>query len=94
MMASTKLRGALTEWTVPSWEPTEAPNVAQQPPPHRPLSPILTVNMALPRSNYDPRRVCINPFPNISLGKHRRTIGIYLAGGLVRSAVPPRLPSN
>ena len=40
--------------------------------------------MSLPRSNYDPRRVCINPFPAITLGKHRRTIGIYLAGGLVR----------
>ncbi|KAI0715934.1 UPF0220-domain-containing protein [Cerioporus squamosus] len=38
--------------------------------------------MSIPRSNYDPRRVCINPFPAISLGKHRRTIGIYLAGGL------------
>ena len=41
-------------------------------------------DMALPRSNYDPRRVCINPFPGLTLGKHRRTIGIYLAGGLVR----------
>lgn len=39
--------------------------------------------MAVPRHNYDPRRVCLNPFPNISLGKHRRTVGIYLAGGLV-----------
>ncbi|KAJ8463366.1 hypothetical protein ONZ51_g10301 [Trametes cubensis] len=38
--------------------------------------------MSVPRHNYDPRRVCINPFPNITLGKHRRTIGIYLAGGL------------
>ncbi|EJC97479.1 UPF0220-domain-containing protein [Fomitiporia mediterranea MF3/22] len=40
--------------------------------------------MSLPRSNYDPRRVCINPFPNIDLhlGKHRRTIGVYVAGGL------------
>ncbi|EIM89291.1 UPF0220-domain-containing protein [Stereum hirsutum FP-91666 SS1] len=40
--------------------------------------------MSLPRSNYDPRRVCLNPFPNlnISFGKHRRTIGVYLAGGL------------
>ena len=88
MMAPTKLRDALTEKTMPSWEHTEAPIVAHQPPPHRPLSPSLTVDMALPRSNYDPRRVCINPFPNISLGKHRRTIGIYLAGGLVRSAAP------
>jgi hypothetical protein len=42
--------------------------------------------MSLPRSDYDPRRVCLNPFPfleRISLGKHRRTIGVYLAGGLV-----------
>ncbi|KAG5640998.1 hypothetical protein DXG03_006440 [Asterophora parasitica] len=38
--------------------------------------------MSLPRSNYDPRRVLINPFPDISLGKHRRTIGVYLAGAL------------
>ena len=40
----------------------------------------------LPRSDYDPRRVCLNPFPfleRINLGKHRRTIGVYLAGGLV-----------
>jgi len=38
--------------------------------------------MSLPRSNYDPRRVCLNPFPNLSLGKHRRTAGVYLAGAL------------
>ncbi|KAI0063829.1 UPF0220-domain-containing protein [Artomyces pyxidatus] len=40
--------------------------------------------MSLPRSDYDPRRVCLNPFPglNISLGKHRRTLGVYIAGGL------------
>lgn len=38
--------------------------------------------MSLPRANYDPRRVCINPFPDFSLGTHRRTIGIYLAGAL------------
>ncbi|KAG1862337.1 UPF0220-domain-containing protein [Suillus tomentosus] len=40
--------------------------------------------MSLPRSDYDPRRVCLNPFPdlNLNLGKHRRTIGIYLAGAL------------
>ena len=43
--------------------------------------------MSLPRSNYDPRRVCLNPFPNWSLGKHKRTMGIYLAGGLVRRRV-------
>jgi hypothetical protein len=42
--------------------------------------------MSLPRSDYDPRRVCLNPFPfldKINLGKHRRTFGVYLAGGLV-----------
>ncbi|KAG1720578.1 uncharacterized protein EDB91DRAFT_1177802 [Suillus paluster] len=40
--------------------------------------------MSLPRSDYDPRRVCLNPFPdlNLNLGKHRRTVGIYLAGAL------------
>ncbi|KAL1745312.1 hypothetical protein HDZ31DRAFT_63239 [Schizophyllum fasciatum] len=38
--------------------------------------------MSLPHSSYDPRRVCLNPFPNVSLGKHRRTIGVYLAGAL------------
>ncbi|KAI0313559.1 hypothetical protein OF83DRAFT_1065289 [Amylostereum chailletii] len=40
--------------------------------------------MALPRSNYDPRRVCVNPFPalDFSLGKYRRTAGVYLAGAL------------
>ncbi|KAJ6529245.1 hypothetical protein B0H19DRAFT_1193488, partial [Mycena capillaripes] len=38
--------------------------------------------MALPHSHYDPRRVCLNPFPDIDLGKHRRTVGVYLAGGL------------
>lgn len=45
----------------------------------------VTTTMSLPRSDYDPRRVCLNPFPdfNLNLGKHRRTIGIYLAGALV-----------
>jgi hypothetical protein len=38
--------------------------------------------MSLPRSNYDPRRVCLNPFPGLDLGKHRRTVGVYLAGAL------------
>lgn len=40
--------------------------------------------MSLPRSDYDPRRVCVNPCPNFTLGKHRRSIGVYLAGALVR----------
>ena len=49
------------------------------------LYPWSTPPMSLPRSDYDPRRVCLNPFPdlNLNLGKHRRTIGIYLAGALV-----------
>ncbi|TEB24252.1 UPF0220-domain-containing protein [Coprinellus micaceus] len=38
--------------------------------------------MSLPRANYDPRRVCLNPFPELTLGKHKRTIGVYLAGAL------------
>ena len=49
--------------------------------------------MSLPRSDYDPRRVCLNPFPfleRINLGKHRRTIGVYLAGGLVSPLSLPR----
>ncbi|KAJ7312239.1 hypothetical protein DFH08DRAFT_927126 [Mycena albidolilacea] len=37
---------------------------------------------SLPPSSYDPRRVCLNPFPDIHFGKHRRTVGVYLAGGL------------
>ena len=48
--------------------------------------------MSLPRSDYDPRRVCLNPFPflnNINLGKQRRTFGVYVAGGLVSLACYP-----
>ncbi|KAJ3521262.1 hypothetical protein NMY22_g12387 [Coprinellus aureogranulatus] len=41
-----------------------------------------TSQMSLPRANYDPRRVCLNPFPEFTLGKHKRTIGVYLAGAL------------
>ncbi|RXW18556.1 hypothetical protein EST38_g7299 [Candolleomyces aberdarensis] len=41
-----------------------------------------TSHMSLPRSNYDPRRVCLNPFPEFTLGKHKRTIGVYVAGAL------------
>jgi hypothetical protein len=50
--------------------------------------------MSLPRSDYDPRRVCVNPFPflnNVNLGKHRRTFGVYLAGGLVSPILSPLL---
>jgi len=58
------------------------------PPSHPSLLPPTTSTrnesstMSLPRSNYDPRRVCLNPFPALSFGKHRRTIGVYLAGAL------------
>ncbi|PBK97878.1 UPF0220-domain-containing protein [Armillaria gallica] len=38
--------------------------------------------MSLPRADYDPRRVCLNPFPEFTLGKHRRTVGVYIAGAL------------
>ncbi|KAH0826740.1 hypothetical protein J3R83DRAFT_5147 [Lanmaoa asiatica] len=38
--------------------------------------------MPYSRSDYDPRRVCLNPFPEFNIGKYRRTIGIYLAGAL------------
>lgn len=40
--------------------------------------------MSLPRADYDPRRVCVNPCPNFTLG-HKRTLGVYLAGALVRT---------
>ncbi|KAF5378775.1 hypothetical protein D9615_006895 [Tricholomella constricta] len=60
--------------------------VPHHPPPSSPQptssSTPLLPSMSLPRSNYDPRRVCLNPFPDISLGKHRRTVGVYLAGAL------------
>ena len=47
--------------------------------------------MSLPRSDYDPRRVCVNPFPflnKINLGKNRRALGVYLAGALVSLSRP------
>ena len=53
----------------------------QSEPKPSPLSPCTC--MSLPRAHYDPRRVCLNPFPEFSIGKHRRTIGIYAAGALV-----------
>jgi hypothetical protein len=49
--------------------------------------------MSLPRSNYDPRRVCLNPFPEFTLGPHKRTAGVYIAGALVRTHSQP-LPKN
>ena len=48
--------------------------------------------MSLPRGNYDPRRVCLNPFPEFTLGKHRRTVGVYLAGALVGLALSACIP--
>jgi hypothetical protein len=47
--------------------------------------------MSLPRADYDPRRVCMNPCPNLTpaFGKHRRTVGVYLAGALVRTTRDP-----
>jgi hypothetical protein len=50
--------------------------------------------MAVPRSNYDPRRVCLNPFPEIDFGKYRRTVGVYIAGGLVRSPLYGSFPTQ
>ncbi|KAJ7618390.1 hypothetical protein FB45DRAFT_931530 [Roridomyces roridus] len=38
--------------------------------------------MSLPPATYDPRRVCLNPFPDVDFGKHRRTLGVYSAGAL------------
>ncbi|KAI9569813.1 hypothetical protein HD554DRAFT_2204247 [Boletus coccyginus] len=38
--------------------------------------------MSHSHSHYDPRRVCLSPFPEFTLGRYRRTIGIYLAGAL------------
>ncbi len=48
--------------------------------------------MSLPRADYDPRRVCLNPFPEFTLGKHRRTVGVYIAGALVGIHRLLRLP--
>ena len=82
--ATTKLRSAAAPCAVHLQRRPTLPNSHHLAPHPR----LLALHMALPRSNYDPRRVCINPFPNVSLGKHRRTIGIYLAGGLVRPTAP------
>ena len=61
---------------------------ADKSPRHRVLVPNDAQKMSLPRSSYDPRRVCINPFPEFSLGPHKRTAGIYIAGALVRCFLP------
>ncbi|EJD38408.1 UPF0220-domain-containing protein, partial [Auricularia subglabra TFB-10046 SS5] len=37
--------------------------------------------MSLPRSSYDPRRVLLISCPNFNI-KHKRALGVYLAGGL------------
>ncbi|KZV91022.1 UPF0220-domain-containing protein [Exidia glandulosa HHB12029] len=37
--------------------------------------------MSLPRASYDPRRVFLLSCPSFNI-KHKRTIGVYLAGGL------------
>ena len=39
--------------------------------------------MSLPRSDYDPRRVCLIPFPTVAFGQHKRSLGVYTAGALV-----------
>jgi hypothetical protein len=38
----------------------------------------------LTHANYDPRRVCVNPFLEIDFETHRGSGGVYIAGGLVR----------
>jgi hypothetical protein len=73
-----KLRGALARDSEGEHShacPNAASSLAQ--------THLLLYQMSLPRSNYDPRRVCLNPFPEITLGKHRRAMGVYLAGALV-----------
>lgn len=39
---------------------------------------------SLPRADYDPRRVCLNPFPAFAWlsTKYRRIVGVYAAGAL------------
>ena len=64
--------------------PSGSPPLPSQPPPYSTTNRYISSAMSLPRVNYDPRRVCLNPFPEFTLGKHRRTVGVYLAGALVR----------
>jgi hypothetical protein len=61
---------------------TSPPHPQSTSPHFLPISSSRTL-MSLPRASYDPRRVCLNPFPEFTLGKHRRAIGAYLAGALV-----------
>jgi len=38
--------------------------------------------MALPPSQYDPRRIFVLSCPTLPFSKHKRAIGVYIAGGL------------
>ncbi|GAA97549.1 uncharacterized protein L969DRAFT_42600 [Mixia osmundae IAM 14324] len=38
--------------------------------------------MSLPRSSYDPRRVCLISLPRITLGPKKREFGVYASGAL------------
>jgi hypothetical protein len=40
--------------------------------------------MSVPRADYDPRRIFLISCPSLPMFKHRRAIGIYTAGALVR----------
>ncbi|KZT54639.1 UPF0220-domain-containing protein [Calocera cornea HHB12733] len=42
--------------------------------------------MSLPRAAYDPRRVCVIPFPVAPLLRNKRAIGVYAAGALFAMA--------
>lgn len=41
--------------------------------------------MALPRHDYDPRRLFVFACPTLPFSKNKRTIGVYVAGALVGS---------
>ncbi|KAH0581208.1 hypothetical protein H2248_012326 [Termitomyces sp. 'cryptogamus'] len=72
--------GPFTVSTVESPSQPRHPSVS--PPPQSATRWLSFSTMTLPRSHYDPRRVFVNPFPEFSLGRHRRTVGVYLAGAL------------
>lgn len=78
---------ATTVSTVTSPRPPTIPLDSSSPP----STTVQLPTMSLPRSNYDPRRVCLNPFPELTLGKHKRTVGVYLAGALVCTPQPTNL---
>jgi hypothetical protein len=48
--------------------------------------------MSLPHHPYDPRRVFVVSCPSLPFIKHRRTVGVYLAGVLV-CLYPSQSPS-